>query len=106
MNRRQLLTIAVSLGILVSTSALAGSKKKATPPAPIQPPTIVAVTADSLTVKDAQATKTLAISQFTEINVNGRKGAAADLKPHQPDREVGTEPRRRPLTAGSKPGRR
>jgi hypothetical protein len=68
--------------MVVSTSVFAGSKKKSTPPpAPTQPPTIVAVTADSLTVKDAQATKTLAITPFTEINVNGRKGTAADLKP-------------------------
>jgi hypothetical protein len=68
--------------MLVSTSVFAGSKKKSTPPpAPTQPPTIVAAAADSLTVKDAQATKTLAITPFTEINVNGRKGTAADLKP-------------------------
>jgi hypothetical protein len=81
MNRRQLLTIPLSLGLLVSTTVLAGSKKKAPPSAPTQLPTIVAVTADSLSVKDAQATKTLAITPFTEINVNGRKGTAADLKP-------------------------
>ncbi|MEY2548504.1 MAG: hypothetical protein QOD64_1086 [Verrucomicrobiota bacterium] len=82
MNRRQLLTIAICVGMLVSTSVLAGSKKKPTaPPAPAPSPTIVAVTADSLTIKDAQASKTLGISQFTEINVNGRKSTAADLKP-------------------------
>ena len=79
MNKRSLL-VAVSLGILLSTSAFAGSKKKAAPPM-VQTPTIAAVTADSITVKEEKATKTLAINQFTEINVNGRKATAAELKP-------------------------
>ena len=47
----------------------------------IQSPTIAAVTADSITVKEAQGTKTLTITQFTEINVNGRKAMVAELKP-------------------------
>ena len=47
----------------------------------IQSPTIAAVTADSITLKEAQVTKTLTITQFTEINVNGRKATVAELKP-------------------------
>jgi hypothetical protein len=74
------LPVAVALvGILFSTSLFAGSKKKPAPPA--QSPTIAAVTADSITVREAQVTKTLPITQFTEINLNGRKATTADLKP-------------------------
>jgi hypothetical protein len=63
----------------LSTSLFAGSKKKSTPAG--QSPTIAAVTADSITVKEAQTTKTLTITQFTEVNLNGRKATTADLKP-------------------------
>jgi hypothetical protein len=79
MNRRYLLNIVVCLALF--SHALAGSKKKPAPPPPSQSPTIAAVTADSVSVKDAQGTKTLTITQFTEINVNGRKATAAELKP-------------------------
>ena len=71
----------VVLALVLSANVFAGSKKKATPPPPIQPPTIAAVTADSITIKEAAATKTVGITQFTEINVNGRKATAAELKP-------------------------
>ena len=76
---RRLPVAVVFLGILLSTSLFAGSKKKSAPPA--QTPTIAAVTADSITVKEAQTTKTLTITQFTEVNLNGRKATTADLKP-------------------------
>ena len=59
--------------------AFAGSKKKPAPPT-THAPTIAAVTADSITVKEEKATKTLIINQFTEINVNGRRATVADLK--------------------------
>ncbi|HEX8899533.1 MAG TPA: hypothetical protein VF751_12605, partial [Chthoniobacterales bacterium] len=57
----------------------AGSKKK--PPPPITAPTITAVAANSITVNEATTTRTLTINQFTEINVNGRRATAAELKP-------------------------
>jgi hypothetical protein len=81
MNPRYLLNIVACLALFVSSDALAGSKKKPAAPPPSQSPTIAAVTADSVSVKDAQGTKTLTITQFTEINVNGRKATAAELKP-------------------------
>jgi hypothetical protein len=81
MNRRGFLNIVACLALCVSSDALAGSKKKPAAPPPSQSPTIAAVTAESVTVKDAQGMKTLAITQFTEINVNGRKATAAELKP-------------------------
>ena len=66
---------------MVSTPAFAGSKKKASPPPVQHPPVISSVTANSISVVDDKVTKTLTITQFTEINVNGRKAAVADLKP-------------------------
>jgi hypothetical protein len=81
MNRRGFLNIVACLALFVSSDALAGSKKKRAAPPPNQSPAIAAVTADSVSVKDAQGTKTLTITQFTEINVNGRKATAAELKP-------------------------
>lgn len=65
----------------VVTPAFAGSKKKASPPPVQHPPVISSVTATSITVVDDKLTKTLSITQFTEINVNGRKAAVSDLKP-------------------------
>ena len=81
MNNGRILVIVASLTMLLPVTGFAGSKKKATPPPIVQTPPIVAVTADSITVKEEKATKTLTITQFTEINVNGRRATAADLKP-------------------------
>jgi len=81
MKYRRIFIVLVSFGILLAPDVFAGSKKKPTPPPMIQAPTIAAVTADSITVKEAQTTKTLGITQFTEINVNGRKATVAELKP-------------------------
>jgi len=82
MKSHRLLVVFLSLAMLLTITAFGGTtKKKSTPPLLIQSPTVTAVTADSITVKEAQATKTLAITQFTEINLNGRKATAAELKP-------------------------
>ena len=82
MKSDRLLVALLSAAMLLPIVAFAGSpKKKPTPPPMIQSPTIAAVTADSITVKEAQVTKTLTITQFTEINVNGRKATVAELKP-------------------------
>src|SRR5437764_11663294 len=82
MKPNRLLVVLLSLATLLPMTAFSGSpKKKSTPPPMIQSPTITAVTADSITVKQAQVTKTLTITQFTEIKVNGRKATVAELKP-------------------------
>ena len=82
MKLARILVVLLSFAMLLPITAFGGTpKKKATPPTLIQSPTIAAVTADSITIKEAQVTKTLAITQFTEINVNGRKATAAELKP-------------------------
>jgi hypothetical protein len=57
-------------------------KKKGSTPAPRPHETIISnVTPTAITVSDNKGAKTFTITQFTEINVNGRKGTAADLKP-------------------------
>ena len=60
--------------------AFAASKKKSTP-APVQTPVISSVSATSVTVTEGKTSKTLGITQFTEITVNGQKATAAELKP-------------------------
>ena len=79
MKLRPLFVIAVLCGMLMPSTAFAGSKKKPAPPSS-QAPTIAAVTTDSITVDGHKATRTLTINQFTEINVNGRSATVADLK--------------------------
>jgi hypothetical protein len=82
MKYLRILVVVVSLGMLVPGAGFSASKKpKATPAPIIQSPTIAAVTADSITIKEGQTTKTLGITQFTETTVNGRKATAAELKP-------------------------
>jgi hypothetical protein len=72
--------------ILVAAIALApafgkGRKKKATPVPAYHPPAISSVTGNAVTVSDQNTTRTLTITQFTEITVNGQRASVADLKP-------------------------
>jgi hypothetical protein len=73
--------LALVLGMLLSSAAFGGSKKKPSPPPQNQAPTITSVTPNSITVAEGKTAKTLLITQFTEINVNGLRATAADLKP-------------------------
>src|SRR4051794_15040448 len=77
-NIRWFLIIAIC-GVLSLNPAFGASKKKTTP-APVQTPTITSVSATSITVSEGKTAKTLGITQFTEITVNGAKATAADLK--------------------------
>ena len=79
MKRTSLFLIAVVCALLALEPAFAASKKKPTP-APVQTPTITSVTATSITVTEGKTAKTLGITQFTEITVNGQKATAAELK--------------------------
>jgi hypothetical protein len=72
---------ALAASLAASSSVFAGSSKKKPTPAPIQTPTIASVTPTSITINEAKTTKTYAINQFTEINVNGARATAAELKP-------------------------
>ena len=75
-----ILPFIILLGLLMAGPVFGASKKKTEPPK-IKAPTITAVTPTSITVTEDKATKTLAITQFTEITVNGVKATAAELKP-------------------------
>ena len=73
---------ALAASLAASSSVFAGSSKKKPTPAPVaQTPTIASVTPTSITISEAKTTKTYAINQFTEINVNGARATAAELKP-------------------------
>jgi hypothetical protein len=65
---------------LLAAGPAFGAKKKTLPPV-VQTPVIASVTATSITISEGKTAKTLAITQFTEITVNGIKATAAQLKP-------------------------
>lgn len=66
---------------LLAASPAFGASKKKTPPPVVPTPVISSVTATSITITEGKTAKTLAITQFTEITVNGVKATAAELKP-------------------------
>jgi len=80
MNRALFIVISVLL-VALATPAFAGSKKKKATPAQYHAPVISNVTGNTITVSEEKTTRTFIITQFTEINVNGQRGAVADLKP-------------------------
>ena len=80
MDRALSIVISVLL-VALATPAFAGSKKKKATPAQYQAPVISSVTGNTITVSEEKTTRTFIITQFTEINVNGQRGAVADLKP-------------------------
>ena len=62
--------------------AFGGGKKKSAAPALEHHETVISsVSGNTVTVSDSKTTKTLTVTQFTEITVNGQKATAADLKP-------------------------
>jgi len=73
--------VAVLLGLLTITATFGAPKKKPSPPPDVKAPTISSVTATSIAIKEEKGTRTLTITQFTEIQVNGQRATAADLKP-------------------------
>ena len=81
MDRALFIAISVLLVALATAPAFAGSKKKKATPPQYQTPVISSVTANTITVSEEKTTRTFIITQFTEINVNGQRGAVADLKP-------------------------
>ncbi len=80
MTKLRFLLLAGFLGTLALNPAFGGAKEKPAP-APIQGPVIASVTATSMTISEGKTAKTLIITQFTEITVNGIKATAAELKP-------------------------
>ena len=76
-----LFVVSALIAIFTTTSAFGGSRKKATPPPQAQPTLISSVSGNAITVSDDKITRTFVMTQFTEINVNGLRATAADLKP-------------------------
>src|SRR6266508_743443 len=80
MMRKRLL---VAVWILLVTVPFApafgkGRKKKPTPVPAYHQPAISSVTGNAITVSDQNTTRTLTITQFTEITVNGQRASIAD----------------------------
>jgi hypothetical protein len=80
MTKLRYLLFALLFGTLTLSPAFSASKKKPTPPQ-VQGPVITSVTASSITISEGKTAKTLTITQFTEITVNGVRATAAELKP-------------------------
>jgi hypothetical protein len=83
--------VSVLLIIVAVTPAFGASQKKR---APERHNTVIGgVTANSVTLIDDKTTRTLTITQFTEIHVNGQRATVADLKPEMTVTVVlGTDP--------------
>jgi len=82
MKNIRFVVVSVLLVLVTSSSAFCGGKKKKATPAPAyQQPVISSVKGNAITVSDAKTTRAFTITQFTEINVNGQRANAADLKP-------------------------
>jgi hypothetical protein len=82
MNKSRFVAYILIALLTTSVAAFGASKKKSSPPpAAAKSPTISSVTATSVTISEANGSKTLQINQFTEITVNGQKATVADLKP-------------------------
>jgi hypothetical protein len=94
MNNRLFVLISVFLAVIAIGPAFGkGRKKKATPASAYHQPVIAAVGMNAITVSDNKATRTFTVSQFTEITVNGQRGAIADLKPGMTvNVTIGTDP--------------
>jgi hypothetical protein len=74
---RILLCIVLSFGFIAPGFAKA---KKSPPPTPHEI-VISSISGNTITITDDKTAKTVTVTQFTEITVNGQKATFADLKP-------------------------
>src|SRR6266516_3264853 len=83
MMRKRLLVAVWILLVTVPFAPVFGKerKKKPTPVPAYHQPVISSLTGNAITVSDQNTTRTLTITQFTEITVNGQRASIADLKP-------------------------
>lgn len=87
------LVVCALLVAVTIAPAFGGGRKKSASPAPQHETVISSVGPDTVTVSDNKTTKTLTVTRFTEINVNGRKATIADLKPRMKvNVTLGTDP--------------
>jgi hypothetical protein len=78
----RLVAVFVFAAVSLTPSAHArGRRKKATPVPTPHAIVIAKIGANSITVTDENTTKTVTVTQFTEITLNGRRATFADLKP-------------------------
>jgi len=82
MRTRLLFVVWILVAAIASAPAFGkGRKKKTTPVPAYHAPSISSVTGNAVTVSDQNTSRTLTITQFTEITVNGQRASIADLKP-------------------------
>ena len=90
MTRRPVILFIATAALALFAAAqvdAADKKKKKEPPEPVIS-TIAAINGNAIDVRTGTTTKTLKVTQFTEVRVNGQKGSAADLKPGMTVSEV------------------
>jgi hypothetical protein len=96
MRNRLFLVVWILLATIAITPAFGRGKKKASTPVPAyHGPVISSVTGNAITVSDKNTTRTLTVTQFTEITLNGQRASIADLKPGMTvSVTIGTDPSR------------
>jgi hypothetical protein len=80
------LFIAVTLSL--TAPADAADKKKAKKPSEPITSSITAIRSNVVDITTGTTTKSLKVTQFTEVRLNGQKGSAADLRPRMVVTEV------------------
>lgn len=82
MKTGRFLTVAACALISVSlvTPCVAKPRKKATPP-PVHETVISSVSGNTVTITDEKTAKTVTVTPFTEVIINGQKSTLNDLKP-------------------------
>jgi hypothetical protein len=83
MKRRSaaLFIVVTAVALLLAAPAHSADKKKARkPPEPVTS-SISAISGNTVDITTGSTTKSLKVTQFTEVRLNGQKGSAADLKP-------------------------
>jgi hypothetical protein len=89
----RLVVCALLVAVTIAPAFGGGRKKSASPAPQHHEPVISSVGPNTVTVSDNKTTKTLTVTRFTEINVNGRKATMADLKPRMTVTVIlGTDP--------------
>ena len=107
MRKRLVLVVWILFAAIAITPAFARGKKKTPTPVPAHHgPVISSVNANAITVSDKNTTRTLTVTQFTEITLNGQRASIADLKPGMTvSVTIGTDPSRAArITATGVPG--
>ena len=95
MMRKRLLVAVWILLVTVPFAPAFGKGRKKKPVPAYHQPVISSVTGNAITVSDQNTTRTLTITQFTEITVNGQRASIADLKPGMTvSVTLGTDPSR------------